>query len=87
MNNIPKNLPESVLNQLHSRDEKIIAILGHGAISSIIAGRGYSRGYMLLTDQRIYMRSKSGVINKTKIDAVARLEDITDSQVVSSSHG
>lgn len=69
-------------DRLISPQEKVVATLGQGALTSFAAGDGWANQDAILTDKHLYYIHSHGVLTREKHREVVNVNDITGTKIV-----
>lgn len=68
-----------------SEDEVPLYSLNNGTVAHIVSGRGWVSDDAIVTSKRLYYSCNVGLFNRTKVEEIVNLEDITGTKIVNRS--
>lgn len=69
-------------DRLISPQEKVVATLGQGALTSFAAGDGWANQDAILTDKHLYYIHSNGILTREKHREIVNINDITGTKIV-----
>lgn len=69
-------------DRLISPQEKVVATLGQGALTSFAAGDGWANQDAILTDKHLYYIHSNGILMREKHREIVNINDITGTKIV-----
>lgn len=63
-------------------DEKLKAVLGQGAVTSLVTGDGWAKREVMLTDKHLYYIHSKGIVNIESESDIVAVEDITGTKIL-----